>query len=540
MDERFNYLIRFDLSILPANARITSATLVLKAGNVYSGADVSARKITDPDSLGSGLPYGWSNDGPAGTNAYRTGANAVFRNQTGDNAGVRWTAGDPQDEHSHVENAAAPVEPGATVRWDKSNSFYSHTVTQAVQDWVNQTSPNEGWLVAGASTANVQDNFGNQDPNVQNRPELIVSFLPPLGGDTTPPADITDLAVTRCTIDTCTLTWTAPGNDGASGTATRYDIRYSIAPLTEDNWDAAARVVNPPAPAPAGSAESFTVTGLAQAIHYYFAVRALDAAWNFAGVSNQADGKTSPGIFATYHPRIHINRDLNLQQLKDLAHGPLRADFDALRATLDDAMSWNFDDLEENDLLSAVYALGYMYQMTGDNRYADKLIDDYLIKASWMIDQNSTDNMAFGLECAAIAYDWTYARLVERDGSTDPGLLSRVVDRIRRHYAASTDDVAMFRESIREADFHNFVTEYINAWLTTGLALYGDHPDSIPMIQRGWGMLGQGYSFQPTAFNDTFTYNLKASIDMTGGAMNWEGKATGATRCRRRCARSRR
>jgi hypothetical protein len=43
------------------------------------------------------------------------------------------------------------------------------------------------------------------------------------------------------------------------------------------------------------------------------------------------------------------------------------------------------------------------------------------------------------------------------------------------------------------------------------------------MIQRGWGMIAEGYAFQPTTFGETFQYKLKASIDMTGGAMNWEG-----------------
>ena len=46
-------------------------------------------------------------------------------------------------------------------------------------------------------------------------------------GDTTAPAQTTTLAAGSHTTGSVTLTWTAPGDDGISGRATRYDIRYS-------------------------------------------------------------------------------------------------------------------------------------------------------------------------------------------------------------------------------------------------------------------------------------------------------------------------
>ena len=41
--------------------------------------------------------------------------------------------------------------------------------------------------------------------------------------------------------DCITLTWTAPGDDGTTGTATTYDIRYSTSAINEGNWAAATQ-----------------------------------------------------------------------------------------------------------------------------------------------------------------------------------------------------------------------------------------------------------------------------------------------------------
>ena len=67
-----------------------------------------------------------------------------------------------------------------------------------------------------------------------------------------PPAAITDLAASSPTEDSVTLTWTAPGDSGNTGTAASYDIRYSTAAITEANWAAATQVTGEPAPAVGG------------------------------------------------------------------------------------------------------------------------------------------------------------------------------------------------------------------------------------------------------------------------------------------------
>ena len=52
--------------------------------------------------------------------------------------------------------------------------------------------------------------------------------------DTSPPAPVTDLAATAIDANQLTLAWTASGDDGTTGSATAYDIRYSTDPITGD------------------------------------------------------------------------------------------------------------------------------------------------------------------------------------------------------------------------------------------------------------------------------------------------------------------
>ncbi|MCB2231484.1 fibronectin type III domain-containing protein [bacterium] len=91
-----------------------------------------------------------------------------------------------------------------------------------------------------------------------------------------------------------TLTWTAPGDDGATGTAAVYDIRYSTSLINDANWSSAAQVTGEPSPSSAGTAESFEVTGLESSTTYYFAIKAGDEADNWSPLSNVVSRTTAP------------------------------------------------------------------------------------------------------------------------------------------------------------------------------------------------------------------------------------------------------
>jgi phosphodiesterase/alkaline phosphatase D-like protein len=104
--------------------------------------------------------------------------------------------------------------------------------------------------------------------------------------ESTPPAAIANLASSTTTSTSVMLVWTAPGDDGTNGTASQYDIRYSTSTITEANWGSAAQVTGEPAPKAAGSAETFTVTGLQNGTTYYFAIKTADEVPNWSALSN--------------------------------------------------------------------------------------------------------------------------------------------------------------------------------------------------------------------------------------------------------------
>jgi hypothetical protein len=107
-----------------------------------------------------------------------------------------------------------------------------------------------------------------------------------------PPAVITNLLVSNPTANSILLTWTAPGDDGNSGIASEYDIRYSTSTIDDNNWDAASQVSGEPSPRAAGSPESFTVSGLQPGTTYYFAIKTADEIPNWSGISNIASAAT--------------------------------------------------------------------------------------------------------------------------------------------------------------------------------------------------------------------------------------------------------
>jgi hypothetical protein len=120
--------------------------------------------------------------------------------------------------------------------------------------------------------------------------------------DTTVPEQVTDLAAVMVTAVTVRLTWTAPGDDGAQGTASAYDLRYALTPITAESWDAAIQIEGMSAPKPSGSAESYTVTGLEQATGYYFALKTVDNAGNRSTLSNAVSKSTASLVRLTSSP----------------------------------------------------------------------------------------------------------------------------------------------------------------------------------------------------------------------------------------------
>ncbi len=113
--------------------------------------------------------------------------------------------------------------------------------------------------------------------------------------DTISPIAVSDLTSSDRTSTSITLSWTVPGDDGSTGTATEYDIRYSTSPIvTPADWTAAVQIVDEPIPVTAGSGitQSYTATGLNPETSYYFAIKARDEVSNWSSISNVLNAYT--------------------------------------------------------------------------------------------------------------------------------------------------------------------------------------------------------------------------------------------------------
>jgi len=120
----------------------------------------------------------------------------------------------------------------------------------------------------------------------------------------TAPALVADLATGAVTTSSIVLNWSATGDDDMTGTASQYDIRYSMSNITDLNWDAATQASGEPTPGSSGASESFTVTGLADNTTYYFAIKVADEVPNWSGLSNIASGITNEDIVVPDPPLL--------------------------------------------------------------------------------------------------------------------------------------------------------------------------------------------------------------------------------------------
>ena len=122
-------------------------------------------------------------------------------------------------------------------------------------------------------------------------PVPLPTATPVPAGDTTPPAAVSDLIAFHATGFDMKLTWTAPGDDGNTGTATSYDVRFG------NNWNSATQVAGEPTPSVAGTAESMVI-GVGDLPAYEnvsFFLRVSDETSNESETSNVAS-------CGTYHP----------------------------------------------------------------------------------------------------------------------------------------------------------------------------------------------------------------------------------------------
>ena len=125
------------------------------------------------------------------------------------------------------------------------------------------------------------------------------------GPDTIAPAAVSNLAAVSGSNDgEVDLTCTAPGDNGSSGTANSYDLRYNTHIITDINWGTSTQISTEPAPSSAGTTETLTVSGLTPGQTYYFAIKSQDEVPNVSALSNvvSAEAKETVVVSDTTPP----------------------------------------------------------------------------------------------------------------------------------------------------------------------------------------------------------------------------------------------
>ncbi len=222
---------------------------------------------------------------------YSTAKGYLIRFRTDDNRLNLWTIRDgwPDQDLETTPSAAGAPNPGDEFKIVISSDADQHRFDCYINDVFAGylTDPNKTYgngidLYAGLMSA------GGFNNNIDN---FDMSLL----GDITPPDQITDLDAISSTSTSITFSWTTPGDDGNSGRATSYDIRYSENLITNQNWSSANVAPAIPAPASPGAAQPYVASGLNPGTSYFFAVKTSDEAGNWSPLSNVRESSTSSG-----------------------------------------------------------------------------------------------------------------------------------------------------------------------------------------------------------------------------------------------------
>jgi hypothetical protein len=203
------------------------------------------------------------------------------------------------DETFELYDAGSVKLDGATIAMSTTHRAYQRNhpqdASQVAGSWtiVDESLANPGSGAGSGNGSGVRINeMADAADFTQEYVELYYDAAPS-APDTIPPAAVTNLDAFPLTATSIRLTWSAPGDDGGAGTATSYDIRRSSRPIvSEADFAAATSVAGAPTPLPAGSAQTFDITGLTADTGYHFAMKTVDDASNVSVRSNTVSAVT--------------------------------------------------------------------------------------------------------------------------------------------------------------------------------------------------------------------------------------------------------
>jgi hypothetical protein len=186
---------------------------------------------------------------------------------TGETLSLHWTA--PGDD------GASGLATSYDLRWSSSpiNDGNFGSATPITTSHPLLSGDMESVTVAGFPSEDIVYfalKSRDEVPNVSGLSNVLQVTTPGVA-----PAPVLGLTASNPTGNSIDLRWQPSGDDGNTGNATAYDIRYSTSPINDANFNAAAFVLRP-ATNPKPTFETYTLGGLANQTTYYFAIKALD------------------------------------------------------------------------------------------------------------------------------------------------------------------------------------------------------------------------------------------------------------------------
>ena len=221
-------------------------------------------------------------------------------------ASARWSYAQTAADSTLVISWTAPGDDGTTGRATSYDLRYRSTPISGIDtlSWWNAATPVPAEPIPGVAGSTDSVRVRGLTPITTYYFVLRVADEVPnwsaysnvgsaaTSGDLTAPGPVADLAMTGTTGTSVSIRWTSPGNDGTTGTAASYDVRYSTSAITSGNWASATQATGEPTPAVAGTVQNFTISGLQGSQIYYVAMKTSDASGNISGLSNVVSGTT--------------------------------------------------------------------------------------------------------------------------------------------------------------------------------------------------------------------------------------------------------
>ncbi|HDS09461.1 MAG TPA: hypothetical protein ENN73_04470, partial [Firmicutes bacterium] len=172
--------------------------------------------------------------------------------------------------------------------------FYNKSENYTLQRIPDGSGPNDGydWTTSGGCVSLFD----------------VPSTLGSLNGTTVVPSTVSDLAAEGAGYTYATLSWTAPEPFiGCTGTASTYDVRYSLTDITDEAaFLAATQASGEPSPSSSGTAETYTLQNLNSNTTYYIAMRTQNSMGAWSPISNVISIHTGV-IYATGTSTIGYN-----------------------------------------------------------------------------------------------------------------------------------------------------------------------------------------------------------------------------------------